>query len=469
MGDGLGAFLDSAPTGADQVLQILALAESLTDAVATRLYELSPLENLPADAFVDALHYANFVQPRNSEWHLQPEVRETLLARRSVADDLLIAAHTQLLDIARHGDRAKARTTLPGYLFTDAGQAYHLAALGCIDEALPLYSRAAQSPLSGAQWLAGKLATEQVTAGVISADRVEILFLRAMILFREGKKREAKPFFEKIVCSDAVRIEVAIAAHLLANMIHNEPERAEGLYRKSIAIREELGDVHGIAKTRHSLGRFLWRRHGREAEAEELYRLSLAVLVELEDPHGVGQTSHSLANLLARKQDHSAETEELYCKSISLGEQLGDRRGLGQRLHSLANFLSRDAGKGVEAESLYRQSLAIDEDLGNQHGVAQTLHGLANLLARDAGRLNEAEKLLRKSIAIGEQRGNWSHLAQTLLSLALMVEKRSPDEAERLLERSLELDRREGNQWGERLVLRTLAEVRARRKGPPAD
>src|SRR6202044_290194 len=71
-------FIKAAPSGAERVLQIFSVAESLTDEVAETLYALAPIDGVSSDLFVRALHYSNFVRPRNSEWQISSAVRENL-------------------------------------------------------------------------------------------------------------------------------------------------------------------------------------------------------------------------------------------------------------------------------------------------------------------------------------------------------------------------------------------------------
>ncbi|MFI4996299.1 MAG: tetratricopeptide repeat protein [Hyphomicrobiales bacterium] len=456
-------FLESAPDGAASVLQALAAAESLTDDVARQIYKIKPIAGVPADLFVRALHYTDFVAPRNSEWHFVPDVRRELQALGAASPDIINMAHGALIRLGAEGDPASAGSVIPGYLFTDGGRAYHLAATGDQEQALALYSGSARGPLSGAQWLASKLADEQEARGVLPRGRTETMFLRAMVLVREGHRKDAEPLLRRISSHEEVRSEVAISCHVLAGMISRTNRvDAERLFRKSIAQKEVLNDLPGLAHSLHSLANLLSRDPRQQEEAEGLYRRSIEILERLGDRHGIAQTLHSLANLLSRDPRQQEEVEGLYRRSIEIGEDLGDQYGVAQRLHSLANFLGRNPRRHEEAEVLYRRSIKIGEDLGNQHHVAQTLHSLANLLRRDPRRHEEAERLYRRSIEILEKLGDQRGVAQTLRSLSFAVEQHSPKEAEQLLMRSLELNRQRGDRRGEQLVRRSLQRLRDR-------
>jgi tetratricopeptide (TPR) repeat protein len=317
-----------------------------------------------------------------------------------------------------------AGSIIPSYLFTKAGQAYHLAEAGNTKEALSLYAEAARGPLSGSQWLASNFAQEQERRKILPTGSIETTFLRAMVMFREGKRQQAEPLFREIARTVETRFEVAVSLNILGNLVgRSNRTEAEGFFQRSIEIGKQIGNQHHVA-----------------------------------------QTLHSLANLLSRDPQRAQETEELYIRAIDILEKSDDRTGVAQTLHGLANLLARDPKRAEEAEKRYSRSIEIDEKLDNLFGVALALFSLANLLARDPTRADEAEKLYLQSIKIGERIGNQNHIAQTLRSLSFIVENRSPKEAEQLLERSFELNRRANNRRGQEIVRASLRALRDRFK-----
>lgn len=444
------------------MLRRLAAAESLTDAVAQTLYDLDPVENIPAARFVRALHYTSFVEPRNSEWHFSPHVRSELNRRAAEApDDLVQAAHRALLNVGLTGDPAKARTELPSYLFTDGGQAFHHAALGDTQAALDLYAKAGRQTLSGAQWLAGRLAEEQVRAGTVPPESNEILFLQAMLLYRQKRRPEAAALFEKLVATEAHSMEVRIAAHLLATFIEaQDQDRAEALYRQSLDIAEEIEDRTGVLMVKHSLGRFLAMvRTPRDlVEAEELLRGSLRLeLEESRNPHHKGQTLHTLAALLAQLPQREAEAETAYNESVAIGRQTDDLPHVAQVLGGYALFLSDKPGREADAEKAFLEALAIDRELGNRFFEAQTLNSLAILISKtDPERFQEAEGYFRQSLAIGRQIRNARHTSHALRALAQHIEDRSPEEAHQLLQEGVRENENAGDKKGASILRRAL-------------
>jgi tetratricopeptide (TPR) repeat protein len=496
-------FLTDAPKGMDCVLQIMSDAESLTDDVAKRIFSLAPLEGVSSDLFIRALHYADFIEPRNSEWNFSSNVRQEL-QRLNVADSELVReANRMLAEIGRTADRSLAGSIVPAYLFTDAGQAYHEAAAGNTEKALSLYARAALGHLTGIQWLASNLAEEQERRQIIPRGNIETTFLRAMVLFRQGKKRAAEPLLRKIAQSDEKRIEVAIALHILGNLVsrtnsaeaeeflrrsvkigsdindsglgqslhslanviarHKErAEEAEAFYLRSIDLAETNGNAHDVAKRRHSLANHLAHDFKRAKEAEVLYLLAVKMLTDCGDEGGVAQTLHSLGNLLARHSHRKNDARQYYLQSIAIDSTLHNYRGVAKTTHSLANLLASHQETQDEAQEHYLRSIKMARETGTEYDVAQRLHSFGKFLSETSQRFDDAEALLRESLALGRELKNLRHQAQVLHSLSAIVEKRSAEEAEQLLIQSLELDRRAGNRRGEEIVRASLQSLRKR-------
>lgn len=456
---GLHALLQRAPPGTRATLQAFALAESLTDRTAERIYTIVPVEDLAFADFMSALRFSDLVEPRNSEWNLAAPARAALIEGDALSDERARAVHRLLLDAASSPDRGQAGIDTPSYLFTDAGLAYHHAAVGELEASLRHYARAAMRSYNGAQWLASQFAAEQERRHILPQGAIETTFLRAMVLFRTGQRERALPLLRQVAATDEARPEVAIALHIVANDgAHRRDPDAQSAYTRSIAIRREIGDPWGLAQTEHSLANLLTDEH-RYPEAEALYLRSIAALRELGDKSGLARTEHSLANMYA-KADRFPEAELAYKRSIEIDLDANDPWSAAQTEHSLANMYAK-AGRDDEAERTYRQNLAARAELGDTLGLAQTEHSLGNLYAR-LGRPTEAVQSYERSIAIGESLRNTRHLAQVLHSYARLLESDSPPRALEMLRRSLELDTANGNHRGIEMMRRSIAALRQR-------
>ncbi len=321
----LAAFLD----GNDDVrraLLVVAAPESATDDLIRHLLVLGGWSSEWAAALIGAIHRCDFVVERNSEWHLAPSARSELMKTLVGDHDLSLLVHSRLLELATPGGSDGFDGEFPRYLREGPGRAYHgvfVNAPGALQE----YGAIAEGPRSGQQWLASRLATEQVDLALIPADAVEVLFLQGMVAYREGRVRDAEPKLRKVANTDVTRHEVAVAAHLIGGMDarrYRSRPRGEKLLRKSLELLDELGDPFGEAQVLHTLGQLVGRDSGRSEEAETQLR-----------------------------------------KSREIGEVLGNRNHQAQVLYSMARVV------GVlpsTAEELLRESLRLNRAISNKSG-----------------------------------------------------------------------------------------------------
>jgi tetratricopeptide (TPR) repeat protein len=96
-------------------------------------------------------------------------------------------------------------------------------------------------------------------------------------------------------------------------------EEADDWYRKSLAIKEELGDRPSMAGTYHRLGMTAQDR-GRLEEADDWYRKSLAISEELGDLSGRAMTYGQLG-LLAEDRRQPLQALEWTVRCVTLFEQ----------------------------------------------------------------------------------------------------------------------------------------------------
>ena len=266
--DDLNAFLAAAGQIYLRPLYALAAAESLTDEVATQLAIEAGLEKADANRLVTALHFSDFVIERNSEWNLTAQSRGYLSERLIEQREFCSSIHAFLYEISTTGDPTCAGDTIPRYLLSNVGKAYHKSPTSPSD-GLKLYAAAADLELTGTQWLLGKLAIEQQEQGILPNNAVEPPFLRGMTLYREKRISEAEGYLERVTKSDEVREEVAIACHLVGKIKSRKPGmqvEAEELLRRSLLIGENLRNKNHMAQVLFTLGKLIWDKNRPEAE-----------------------------------------------------------------------------------------------------------------------------------------------------------------------------------------------------------
>ncbi len=238
----------------------------------------------------------------------------------------------------------------------------------------------------------------------------------------EQAYRRALAYLQDQPATDWIRGSIAVLYHQLGMTAQDRGrlDEAEDWYRKTLTIKEELGDRPGMASTYHQLGMTAQDR-GRLDEAEDWYRKALTIFEELGDRPGMAGTYHQLGNTAALR-GRLDEADDWYRKSLTINEELGDRPHMALTYHQLG-MTAQNRGRLDEAEDWCRKSLAIDEELGNRPGLASTYHELGNV-AYLRGRLDEAEDWYRKSLAIGEELGDRPGMALTHGQLGLLAEVR---------------------------------------------
>jgi tetratricopeptide (TPR) repeat protein len=257
--------------------------------------------------------------------------------------------------------------------------------------------------------------------------------------------RQVLAYLQRRPESDRTRGDISVVYHQLGvtAQARGRLDEADGWYRKSLAIKEELGHRRGMAPTYHQLGMIAQVR-GRLDEADDWCRKSLAMSEELGDRPGMGRIYHQLG-MTARVRGRLDEADDWCRKSLAIKGELGDRRGMAITYHQLG-MTAQDRGRLDEANGWYRKSLAISEELGDRPGMSPTYHQLG-MIALVRGRLDEADGWCRKSLAISEELGDRPGTAGSYHQLGMIALDRGRlDEADGWYRKSLaiseELDNR---------------------------
>ena len=216
----------------------------------------------------------------------------------------------------------------------------------------------------------------------------------------------------------------SLAAAALAAM--GRFEEARDQYERAL---QRTTQAHGewsgaAARVQNDLGVVQWRL-GNLDEAERLYRRALAIQEDLgEEAQDVAPVLNNLATLLC-DQDRYDMALPLHRRAVDIDERrLGpDHPDLALTLNNLASLYC-EHGKTAEAAGMHRRALAIQQTtLGRGHpATAATLHALGLLLTA-ADNNAEAERVLRGALAVREATLGEDHLdtAQSVNGLGLVL------------------------------------------------
>ena len=267
----------------------------------------------------------------------------------------------------------------------------------------------ADSP-AASLWLytTGQQASRQEDAGQL--DQAERTYQRLLAWLRDQPQTEP------------IRAAIAAAYHELGRTAQDGGwlDAADVWYRRSLAIKEELGNRSDMAGTYHQFGMTAEAR-GRLDDADDWYRKALTIFEEVGDQTRMAATYHQLGRT-AQERGRLDEADNWYRKALTTEEELGDQTGIAITYHQLG-ITAQARGRLDEADNWYRKALTIFEEVGDQTRMAATYHQLGTT-AQDRGRLDDADGWYKKALAISEELGNRPHTAMTYGQLGLLAEAR---------------------------------------------
>ena len=93
------------------------------------------------------------------------------------------------------------------------------------------------------------------------------------------------------------------------------------MYEQSLATKERVGDVQGVAYTSGNLG-LIHLQRGELEKAEELFRYNLKVSQELGDVHSIGMALNALGQVFLARNDNT-QAKPLLVQAYLIFAQLG--------------------------------------------------------------------------------------------------------------------------------------------------
>ena len=244
--------------------------------------------------------------------------------------------------------------------------------------------------------------------------------------FREGRYLEGVNFAQAAL-KEAETFGAQDAR--LATSLHNAGElytrlekydEAEGLLQRAFSIREKAPEDSETARTICAMAR-LNQSRGNKEKAERLYRQSLAIREKVlgKDHPDVAESLSGLASVLSLKRIE--EAERLARRSLGIRE-----KALGENHQDVADSLSSltevilEIGKPSELEAYLRRAVAIREkSLGRTHpNLGESLLNLGVFFDK-RGQCQDAEAPLRRAVSIFESAYGTDHpvVARSYLAL----------------------------------------------------
>ena len=130
---------------------------------------------------------------------------------------------------------------------------------------------------------------------------------------------------------------------------------------RSLAIREDIGDKHGMGNSLNNIG-VVHKIKGDYETALDYYGRSLVIREELGDKDGMGHSLNNIGNVHKNKGDYDKALDHLE-RSLAIREKIGDKSGMGYSLGNIGG-VHTDKGDYNKAEEYLEKSLAIQKEIG---------------------------------------------------------------------------------------------------------
>lgn len=291
------------------------------------------------------------------------------------------------------------------------------------------------------------------------AGAVEILNLKGRSLLTLGEPRRALSAFEEALalCRETGRADYE--GHLLANLARirhdlGEPRAAVAAYEEAIGVYRRAGQRRFEITALDSLGG-VWSSLGEPARAFERHRQALELARELGQTQAEAIALNNMGDLY-RQLGQPHEALPLFSRAFDLFRQMSDLPNQAKAATNLGAVLL-DLGAPEEAWDLFNRVLSLHRD---PHAQAMARLSMSRA-ARALNRPEEAARLLEEALALERKAENPYGQAMILHdSATLRTEQGDSRTALALLDEALQRVRSLGDRGREATLLRTLGRTR---------
>jgi len=224
-----------------------------------------------------------------------------------------------------------------------------------------------------------------------------------------------------------------------------EPDKAEQMHKKALAINEKFGRIEEMAIDYGNLG-VIYGIRGELDKAEEMFNKALQINKKHVHLEGMAD-QYSELGLVAWMKGNLDEAEQLHLKGLKIEQKLGRIEGIARQYGNLG-LIYQTKGKLDKAEEMFKKSLEIAEKLGLKEIMA-IQYGNWGLIYQTRGQLDKAGEVHEKALDIAERLGLKEAIAEQYAALGLVnYEKGNLTEAERMHLKGLEIEEKIGRLEG---------------------
>lgn len=210
--------------------------------------------------------------------------------------------------------------------------------------------------------------------------KVEGIIKHGEILFRRGDLNESLSFFEnayQLSKTQSFRKEEARALNDigLVNIDFNELDIAYRNLSAALKIRNEIGDIEGVANSYNNLA-IIFESQKRYSKALEYYDKSINIAKAAGNKIGLALYFANISHIL-KNQNKLDDALLKINDALKINEEIGDKAGIGQGLEQMGIIFIKQ-NKFKEGISKLEESLKVREEIGNKKGMANSYSNIGS-------------------------------------------------------------------------------------------
>lgn len=219
-------------------------------------------------------------------------------------------------------------------------------------------------------------------------------------------------------------------------------DQALKFHKKSLALREEMGDSQEIATSLNGIGHILFMK-GELDQALDCFQRSLSLRETIGNPQEIAEPLNNIGsiNLL---RGNLKQALDYFKRSLTLLEQLGNPQHIA-RTRSNIGLIYYLKGDLEQALKFLEQDLRMFEELGNPMDIAKSLNSIGLIYAQK-GDSAQAIDNLQRSLNLFEELGNPLEISSALFRLiSIFSSNKSMEKANHYLYRLQQINNQKFN------------------------
>jgi predicted ATPase/class 3 adenylate cyclase len=233
--------------------------------------------------------------------------------------------------------------------------------------------------------------------------------------------------------------------------------QARKFFEKSLELREQAGDLVGVATLHNNLGYIAHHLQGDTETAIQAYQRSLRVSNRIGYRYMMAMTANNLGLAYQTLGDYRQAVAH-YRQSLQIRQEMGDQHGIASTYDNLG-LAYHQRGDYAKAMEYHHLSLEIKRGQGDAFQIANSLLNIA-AVCRDQEHLEEALAFGEEALEIFQEIGGRQFLAENHSLLAeVLLANQTHEAAHRHATLALETALETGSSKDQAIAARVLGEV----------